>query len=94
MAKVNFAGYKMNVPGHPLLRVVLGVLLIICGLLGVLPIVGFWMVPLGVVVLSVDLPPVRRFRRNATVRIGYWLHKRWPGLAKKMGYGAPRDDKL
>jgi hypothetical protein len=52
------------------------------------------MVPLGVIVLSVDLPPVRRFRRNATVKIGYWLHKRWPGLAKKMGYGAPRDEKL
>ena len=94
MPKVNFAGYKLNVPGHPLLRVVLGVLLIICGLLGFLPILGFWMVPLGVVVLSVDLPPVRRFRRNVTVKIGYWLHKRWPALARIIGYGAPRDEKL
>ncbi len=32
--------------------------------------------------------------RNATVRIGYWLHKRWPGLAKIIGYGPPRDEKL
>ena len=64
------------------------------GLLGFLPIVGFWMVPLGLVVLSVDFPPVRRFRRNATVKIGYWLHKRWPGLARIIGYGAPRDEKL
>ena len=52
------------------------------------------MIPLGLVVLSVDFPPVRRFRRNATVKIGYWLHKRWPGLAKIIGYGAPRDEKL
>ncbi len=94
MPKVNFAGYKVNVPGHPLLRVVLGVLLILCGLLGFLPILGFWMIPLGLVVLSVDLPPVRRFRRNFTVKFGYWLHKRWPGLAKIIGYGTPRDEKL
>jgi len=94
VAKVNFAGYKVNIPGHPLLRVVFGIVLIVGGVLGFLPILGFWMVPLGVIVLSVDLPPVRRFRRNATVKIGYWLHKRWPGLAKKIGYGAPRDEKL
>ena len=94
MPKINFAGYKVNVPGHPLLRIVLGVLLIICGILGFLPVLGFWMIPLGLVVLSVDLPPVRRFRRNATVRIGNWLYKRWPGLAKIIGYGAPRDEKL
>jgi hypothetical protein len=94
VAKVNFAGYKVNVPGHPLLRVGLGVALILGGLLGFLPILGFWMIPLGLVVLSVDLPPVRRFRRNATVRLGNWLHKRWPALAKFIGYGAPRDEKL
>ena len=94
MAKVNFAGYKVNVPGHPLLRVVLGVVLILGGLLGFLPILGFWMIPLGLVVLSVDLPPVRRFRRNATVRLGNWLHKRWPAVAKFIGYGEPRDEKL
>ncbi len=94
MPKVTFAGYKVNVPGNPLLRVAFGVLLIIGGLLGFLPIVGFWMVPLGLVVLSVDFSPVRRFRRNATVKIGYWLHKRWPGLARIIGFGTPRDEKL
>ena len=94
MAKVNFAGYKVSVPGHPLLRVALGLLLIAGGLLGFLPILGFWMIPLGLLVLSVDLSPVRRFRRNSTVKFGYWLHKRWPGIAKKMGYGEPRDEKL
>ena len=84
----------MNVPGHPVLRMGVGVLLVIGGLLGFLPILGFWMIPLGLMVLSIDLPPVRRFRRNATVKIGYWLHKRWPGIAKKLGYGVPRDEKL
>ena len=93
MARVNFAGRKVKVPGHPLLRMGFGVALILGGVVGFLPVVGFWMIPLGLVVLSVDLPPVRRLRRNATVRIGYWLHKRWPRLAGKFGYGKPRHGK-
>ncbi len=91
--RANFAGYKIKLPGHPMLRIGLGILLVGLGLLGFLPILGFWMIPLGLVVLSVDLPPVRRFRRNATVKLGYWLHWRWPRLARRFGYGAPRDGK-
>ena len=93
MAKVNFAGRKVKVPGNPLLRMGLGVALVLGGLVGFLPVVGFWMIPLGLAVLSHDLPPVRRFRRNTTVKFGNWLHRRWPGLAKKFGYGQPRDGK-
>ncbi len=32
-----------------------------------LPILGFWMIPLGLIVLSHDLPAVRRRRRRMTV---------------------------
>jgi hypothetical protein len=94
MAKANFAGYMIRLPGHPLLRIALGILLIIGGFLGFLPILGFWMIPLGLIVLSVDLPPVRRFRRAMTVRLGYWLHRRWPNLARRFGYGEPREGKI
>jgi hypothetical protein len=94
MPKANFAGYKITLPGHPLLRIGLGILMIIGGLLGFLPILGFWMIPAGIIILSVDFPPVRRFRRNMTVKIGYWLHRRWPGLAKRLGYGKPRGEKM
>ncbi len=55
------------------LRVVVGVLLIFGGILGFLPILGFWMVPLGLLVLSYDLPMVRRWRRRLEVG---WL-RRW-----------------
>ncbi len=48
----------------------LGVLLLIGGMFGFLPILGFWMVPLGLLLLSVDLPPVRRMRRRADVWVG------------------------
>lgn len=42
------------------LRVALGVLLILGGLLGFLPVLGFWMLPLGVVVLAREIPAVGR----------------------------------
>src|SRR6476619_1415553 len=78
-ARLNFGRFSSPIPSSKPLRIALGLALCIGGLLGFLPILGFWMIPLGLLVLSVDLPPVRRFRRNATVKIGYWLHKRWPG---------------
>ncbi len=93
MAKVSFAGFKVNLPANRLLRVCVGGLLIIGGLLGFLPILGFWMVPLGLIVLSVDSPVIRKFRRNAMVKLGHWLGRRWPRVAKKLGFGRPRAGK-
>ena len=53
-------------------RLALGFALIVGGLLGFLPILGFWMLPLGLVVLSVDVPVVRRYRR----RLELWWGRR------------------
>ena len=47
------------------LRSVLGILLIGGGVLGFLPILGFWMIPVGIALVALDIPPWRR-----------WLHKR------------------
>ncbi|WP_340689126.1 hypothetical protein [Salipiger bermudensis] len=44
----------------PGLRLVLGLLLIIGGILGFLPILGFWMIPLGFAVAMLDLVPLYR----------------------------------
>jgi len=57
---------KRRIP--PGLRLVVGLLLILGGFLGFLPILGFWMIPLGVAVASLDIPPLyrvlnRRLRR-------------------------------
>jgi hypothetical protein len=91
MSRVNFVGYKMKLPGHPILRMGKGLLLVFFGLLGFLPVLGFWMVPLGLLILSVDLPFVRRWTRLLNVRLGHFLHRRWPSLARKIGYGMRRD---
>lgn len=63
---------------HPVrwVRVSVGGLLIFFGLLGFLPVVGFWMVPLGLILLSVDFHWARRLRRNLEVRWGRWCQKR------------------
>jgi len=52
-------------------RIGLGILLVAGGLVGFLPVVGFWMIPLGLLVLSVDIPIVRRWRR----RLALWWHR-------------------
>lgn len=74
---------KNKMPASRIGRTIVGTLLIIGGILGFLPVLGFWMVPLGLVVLSVDFPSVRRFRRNQEVRLGRWWQKRRDKKAKK-----------
>jgi hypothetical protein len=47
-----------NVP--PGVRSVLGIVLVIAGVFGFLPILGFWMIPLGGALIALDIPPLRR----------------------------------
>jgi len=44
----------------PGVRSLVGVLAMACGVLGFLPILGFWMFPLGVVLVALDIPIFRR----------------------------------
>ena len=50
------------------LRSVLGVVFVIGGILGILPIVGFWMLPLGVALIALDLPWTRH-------KVHDWMEK-------------------
>jgi len=45
-------------------RVGTGILLVIGGIFGALPILGFWMLPLGLILLSVDFPWAKRLLVN------------------------------
>ncbi len=53
------------------LRKLIGISLIFFGFLGFLPIVGFWMIPLGLIVLSADY----RFARSIYVRSRLMIHR-------------------
>ena len=48
----------------PVLRGVLGICLIAGGILGFLPILGFWMIPLGLALLATDIPPLEKWLRR------------------------------
>lgn len=61
---------RERLPHTPWLRVPIGILLVIGGILGFLPILGFWMIPLGLMVLAVDFPPARRLARRLVVFVG------------------------
>jgi hypothetical protein len=84
--RINFLGRRIPIPGHPILRLILGLVLVFGGFLGFLPILGFWMLPLGLVVLSVDFPMIRRWRRSVTVKMGLWLQRKYPEFARKIGF--------
>jgi hypothetical protein len=64
----------IRIPRSKLGRFILGWSLIGGGILGFLPILGFWMVPLGMLVLSADYPYMRRWRRRTQVWLG---RKKW-----------------
>lgn len=47
-------------PGARLIRIPLGILLIFGGVLSFLPVLGIWMLPLGLLLLAIDLPFLQR----------------------------------
>jgi hypothetical protein len=86
MHSVKFAGRRIHVPGHPIIRIALGILLLFGGFLGFLPILGFWMVPLGLLILAIDIPMARRIRRRLEIRFGRWLVSTSPKWARRLGF--------
>jgi hypothetical protein len=49
-------------PGLRWVRVLAGLLFIASAFLSILPVFGIWMLPLGLMLLAEDIPPVRRVR--------------------------------
>jgi hypothetical protein len=67
-----FGSVGVPLPRSRVARMSTGIALLFGGFLGFLPILGFWMFPLGLLVLSQDVAIVRRWRR----RFGVWWAKR------------------
>ena len=53
------------------LRALCGIVLVILGPFGFLPVLGFWMLPLGLGLIALEVPPWRR-------RLLSWLERRRP----------------
>lgn len=65
--KVKIGSRHYDLPRSRVARVIIGVTLVAAGLLGFLPVIGFWMLPLGLLILAVDMPAVRRLNRKLMV---------------------------
>ncbi len=59
---------KLRSPGWALARAAVGLFFIIAGFLGFLPILGFWMIPLGLVLLAIDIPALQAPVSSAIIR--------------------------
>ena len=79
--KITIFGRHLHMPHSRGARIAIGVALIFFGFLGFLPILGFWMIPLGVVVLSYEFASVRRWRR----RVVLWWARRRHGRGRDKG---------
>jgi hypothetical protein len=58
----------------PWLRWPAALILVVAGVLGFLPILGFWMIPLGLVLIVQDIPPLRA----PLARFFVYLDRKWP----------------
>jgi len=73
---------RLRRPSAVWMRVPAGVLLICGGIFGFLPILGLWMLPLGLALLAEDLPPLRSLRSRILDRI----ERRHPGWLAASGH--------
>ena len=73
--KISAFGREFALPQSRALRIAIGVVFIVFGLLGFLPILGFWMIPVGLLVLSYEFAMIRRHRRRFVI---WWERRRRP----------------
>ncbi len=85
MKEIRIWKWTFRLPEHRLARIAIGVLLVILGFFGFLPVLGFWMIPLGLAIISYEVPFVRRLRRRFIVWLYRFIHRHFPALARRLG---------
>ena len=64
---------RLTAPHLILLRLPIAILFILGGVFWFLPIVGLWMLPIGLLLLAVDLPVLRPRVSAAMIRVRHWM---------------------
>ena len=72
--KVSRFMQKVRSPEVAPYRIPAGIALTAGGIVGFLPILGFWMIPLGLIVMAKDIPPLQ----PVLVRFLDWVERKWP----------------
>lgn len=60
-------------PSAKLVRIPLGILLVIGGIFSILPVLGLWMLPLGLILIAQDVPPLQK----PVARLLGWIERKW-----------------
>jgi hypothetical protein len=66
-------------PTSRLVRLPMGGLLVVGGIFGFLPFLGFWMLPLGLLLIARDVPAIE----PPLARMFAWINRNWPGWAAR-----------
>jgi hypothetical protein len=70
-------------PASRLVRIPVGVLFILGGVFSILPGLGIWMLPLGLLLIASDVPSLRRPVGHSTI----WATDKWAALRKRLSRG-------
>lgn len=68
-------------PSSMIIRIVVAVLLILGGIFSFLPVLGLWMLPLGLIIIAQDLP----FLQRPLVRVFAWIERKWKAWRARSG---------
>lgn len=73
-----FVGW-LRKPSSRLVRIPLAVLLMVGGVFAFLPVLGFWMLPLGLILIAQDIP----FLQGPIARALGWTERKWLARRRK-----------
>lgn len=73
LRSITVMGREFALPRSRRSRIGIGALLVVLGCFGFLPVLGFWMIPLGLLILSYEFALIRRWRRRFMV---WWASRR------------------
>jgi len=71
--KIRLLGREFAMPRSRSSRIAIGCVLVVLGCFGFLPVLGFWMIPLGFLILSYEFAYIRRKRRELAL---WWAGRR------------------
>lgn len=67
---------RLRTPRAALIRLPLALLLVVGGVFSFLPVLGVWMLPLGLLLLAIDIPILRGPLADGVIRIRQWWRRR------------------
>jgi hypothetical protein len=69
------------------IRMPVGILFVLGGIFSILPVLGLWMLPLGLLLMAYDIPLLRKPVGHFTI----WAIRKWVSLRQRLFPAGPRE---